>query len=48
MEGTIVNWRSTGKLKFHKIGNRILFKREEILANVAKIKVYKSIEESVH
>lgn len=40
--GTIINWRAAGKLESHKIGQRILFKREEILAKINRIKVYKS------
>ena len=27
-KSTVVNWRASGKLKSHKIGSRILFKRE--------------------
>jgi len=41
-KGTIVNWRNSGKLEFHKAGNRILFQREQVLAIITKIKVYKS------
>jgi len=47
-KGTIFNWRATGKLETHKIGQRILFNREEILAKINKIKVHKSEGEWVH
>ncbi|MCZ6703428.1 MAG: helix-turn-helix domain-containing protein [Ignavibacteria bacterium] len=41
---TIVNWRKTGKLKPHKIGGKILFKREDILTKIAEIRQFRSVE----
>lgn len=43
-KSTIVNWRNTGKLKSHKIGGRILFKREDILAKIAELRPFRSVE----
>jgi len=45
---TIVNWRKAGKLKPHKIGNRILFKREDILQKITEIREFRSVEDSVN
>lgn len=46
-KSTVVNWRSSGKLKSHKIGNRILFNHTEILSKIKKLRQFKSLEESV-
>ena len=43
-KSTIVNWRNSGKLKSHKIGNRILFKREQILAKIKELRPFRSAE----
>jgi len=43
-KSTIVNWRSAGKLKSHKIGNRILFKREQVLARIKELRPFRSVE----
>ena len=45
---TINNWRSSGKLKAHKLGNRILFRREEILTKIAELRPFRSVEDSVN
>lgn len=47
-KSTIVNWRKAGKLKSHKIGGRILFKREDILAKIAELRPFRSVEDLVH
>ena len=41
---TINNWKLAGKLKFHKIGARVLFKREDVLAKIAEIRRFRSVE----
>ncbi len=41
---TIINWRAAGKLESHKIGNRILFKREEILSKIKELRPFRSVE----
>ena len=46
--GTIVNWRGSGKLKSHKIGNRILFKREDILTKIKELRPFRSVEDSMN
>ena len=43
-KSTIVNWRSAGKLKSHKIGSRILFKREQVLAKINELRPFMSVE----
>jgi len=35
---TLNNWRSLGKLKFSKIENRILIKREDIISKVSEMR----------
>ena len=47
-KSTIVNWRSSGKLKSHKIGSRILFKREEVLAKINELRPFRNVEESMN
>jgi len=45
---TIVNWRKTGKVKSHKIGSKILFKREEILLKIKELRPFRSVQDLVH
>ena len=37
-KSTVVNWRSAGKLKSYKIGNRILIKREDVLSKINELR----------
>ena len=41
-KSTIVNWRSSGKLISHKISNRILFKREDVLSKISELRPFRS------
>ena len=47
-KSTIVNWRLAGKLKSHKIGSRILFKREQVLAKIKELRPHRSIMDLVN
>ncbi len=43
-KSSVVNWRRSGKLKPHKIGGRILFKREQVIAKINELRPFRSVE----
>ena len=43
-KSSVVNWRRSGKLESHKIGSRILFKREQVLAKINELRPFRSVE----
>lgn len=38
---TIHQWKKTGRIPFHRISNRIFFKKSEVLESLKKIDLYK-------
>ncbi len=47
-KSTLVNYRKRNVIASHKIEGKLLFRAEEILAKINKIKVFKSEGELVH
>lgn len=40
---TIHNWKRTGKLPFHRISNKIFFKKSEVISSLKESKRYNNV-----